>query len=271
MSDRTSNIATREIVCADGLPAFVAHPKDGSRHPVFVLMHERYGLVQHTRDLAMRCANDGFYAVAANYFYKHPDLKVLNAGDSRYDLTDPESVVYNKAVLAAIADDPAADCSKIAVGGYCQTGRHPLVFAAEVPIAAAVVWYGSASEREWTTSKLCPRPLDDIIADVPCPVFGAFGSRDHIISVADVRRFRDALEKHGKSFDIHIYAGAPHGWLNDTMPGRYRRDQAEAGWADQQRFLKRVLIDGSASENLFQSYSAEIERDYDFSKNVRLE
>src|SRR5665213_1333694 len=207
MSEPTSDIATKEIVCADGLPAFIAHPKGGGRHPVFVLMHERYGLVQHTRDLAMRCARDGFYAVALNFFYKHPDLKVLNAGDSRYDLTDPESVLYNKAALAAIAGDPAADSSKIAVGGYCQTGRHPLVFAAEVPIAAAVVWYGAASKREWTTSEFCPRPLEDVIAAVPCPVFGAFGSRDHIISVADVRHFRNVLEKHNKSFDIQIYAG----------------------------------------------------------------
>ncbi|HWG03382.1 MAG TPA: dienelactone hydrolase family protein [Beijerinckiaceae bacterium] len=271
MNDLTSNITTREIVCEGGLPAFIAHPKGGGKHPVFMLMHERYGLVQHTRDQAMRCARDGFYAVAANYFYKHPDLKVLNAGDSRYDLTDPESVTYNKAILAAIASDPAADSSKVAVGGYCQTGRHPLVFAAEVPIAAAVVWYGAASKREWTTNELFPRPLEEVIAAVPCPVFGAFGSRDHIISVADVRRLRDALEKHGKSFDIHIYAGAPHGWLNDTMPGRYRQAQAEAGWADQQGFLKRVLVDGGGAGDLFQSYSADIERDYDFSKNVRLE
>jgi carboxymethylenebutenolidase len=268
---RTTDIATRDILCAGGLPAFVAHPAGGGRHPVVVLMHERYGLVRHTRDLAMRCARDGFYAVAPNFFYKHPDLKVLNAGDSRYDLTDPESVVYNKAVLAAIADDRAADCNKIAIAGYCQTGRHPLVFAAEVKIAAAVVWYGSASEREWTVTKLAPRPLEDIIAAVECPVFGAFGSQDHIISVADVRRFRDAVEKHGKSFDIHIYAGCPHGWLNDTMPGRYRKAQAEAGWADQQRFLKRVLIDGSVGPNISQTFAAEIEPDYNFAKNVRLE
>jgi carboxymethylenebutenolidase len=268
---RTSDIATREIICDGGLPAFVAHPKGGGRRPVVVLMHERYGLVQHTRDLAMRCARDGFFAMAPNFFYRHPDLKVLNAGDSRYDLTDPESIVYNKAALAAIANDPAADCGKVAIAGYCQTGRHPLVFAAEVPIAAAVVWYGAASEREWATNKLFPRPLDAVIADVPCPVFGAFGSRDHIISVADVRRFRDALEKHGKSYDIHLYPGAPHGWLNDTMPGRYRRAQAEAGWADQQRFLKRVLVEGDSGKDIFQTYAAEIERDYDFSNNVRLE
>jgi hypothetical protein len=40
--------------------------------------------------------------------------------------------------------------------------------------------------------------------------------------------------------DVH-YKGAPHGWLNDTMPGRYRKPQAEAGWAAQQRFLSEFF------------------------------
>ena len=55
------------------------------------------------------------------------------------------------------------------------------------------------------------------------------------------------------------------------MPGRYREQQAEAGWADQQRFLKRVLVDAVPEANISQSFAAEIERDYDFTKNVRLE
>jgi dienelactone hydrolase len=51
--------------------------------------------------------------------------------------------------LATQEKHAAADLSKIAVTGYCQTRRHPLVFAAEVPIGAAVAWYGAASKREW--------------------------------------------------------------------------------------------------------------------------
>ena len=186
-------------------------------------MHERYGLVKHTQDQAMRCARDGFAVLAPNFFFRHPDQKVLNAGDCRYDMTDPESVELIKAALAAVKNHKAADPSKVVVVGYCQTGRHPLVFAAEVPISAAVVWYGAAATREWEVNKLQPKPLDDVIAKLDCPVFGAFGEADHIISLDDVRRFRNSLEKHKKNYDIHIYKGAPHGWLNDTMPGRYRK------------------------------------------------
>jgi carboxymethylenebutenolidase len=111
-------------------------------------------------------------------------------------LTDPESVELIKAALATLAKHAAADPSKVVVAGYCQTGRHPLIFASEVPISAAVVWYGAASKREWEVNKLQPKPLDEVIAAVPCPVFAAFGEADHIISIEDVQRFRNALEAH---------------------------------------------------------------------------
>jgi carboxymethylenebutenolidase len=188
-----------------------------------ILMHERYGLVHHTRDQAVRCARDGYAVLAPNFFFRHPDHATLNAGNSRYDMTDPESVELIKAALATLAGYPAADTTKVTVAGYCQTGRHPLIFAAEVPINAAVVWYGAASKREWQVNKLQPRPLDAVIAALPCPVFAAFGEADHIIAIEDVLRFRSVLEENSKSYEIHIYKGAPHGWLNDTMPGRYRK------------------------------------------------
>jgi carboxymethylenebutenolidase len=253
------------------MPAFLAYPAGPGRHPAVVLMHERYGLVQHTKDLASRCAEDGFVALAPNFFFKHPDQKKLNAGNDRYDLTDPDSIVLLKSALAALGNTGFANMSKIAVAGYCQTGRHPLVFAAEVKIQAAVVWYGAAAKREWEVNKLQPRALDGMIAQLDCPVFGAFGSDDHIISVEDVRALRNSLEKHKKSFEIHLYAGAPHGWLNDTMPGRYRKAQADAAWAAQQDFLKAVFAGDWSGPRVRWRFESEFARDYDFTKNVRQE
>jgi carboxymethylenebutenolidase len=268
---RHIDITTQDIVCDNGMPAMLAYPAGGGSFPTVILMHERYGLVKHTRDQAMRCARDGFAVVAPNFFFRHPDQKVLNAGDSRYDITDPESVELMQAALAALKKHPVADLTKIVVMGYCQTGRHPLVFAAEVPISAAVVWYGAASTREWEVNKRQPKPLDDIIAALPCPVFGAFGEADHIISIDEVRRFRNALEQHKKSYEIHVYKGAPHGWLNDTMPGRYRKPQADAGWAAQQRFLADVFGGGYDRNAVRWHFECDSSPDYDFSKNVRME
>src|SRR5499433_1629258 len=159
-----SNIATQDITCDNGMPAFLAYPAGGGSFPTVILMHERYGLVKHTRDQAMRCARDGYAVLAPDFFFRHPDQAALNAGKSRYDLTDPESVELIKVALATLTKHAAADLSKVIVAGYCQTGRHPLVFASEVPVSAAVVWYGGAMKRDWEVNKIRPKAYEEIIA-----------------------------------------------------------------------------------------------------------
>jgi carboxymethylenebutenolidase len=264
-------VETKTIRCAGGLPAFLALPATDGRVPAVVLMHERYGLVPHTRDLAQRFARDGFVCIAPDFFHRHPDQEALHRGEVGYDLTDPEAVEYLDAAIAEFAAIKAVDQTRIAVVGVCQTGRHPLVLAAQRPIAAALIWYGAASKREWQVNARYPVPLDQLIARVDCPVLGIFGEADHVLSLDDVRRLRDTLDRHDKSYTIKVYAGAPHGWLNDTMPGRYRRAQAEAGWALQRAFLATVLDPGYDRSRRVQIYECEHAADYDFTKNVRME
>jgi hypothetical protein len=55
------------------------------------------------------------------------------------------------------------------------------------------------------------------------------------------------------------------------MPGRYRRAQAEAAWADQRVFLERVLAGDYNRSTRMQRYAAESAMDYDFGRNVRQE
>jgi carboxymethylenebutenolidase len=263
--------ATKELCCAGGLPAFLALPSGDGKVGAVILMHERYGLVKHTRDLAERFAREGWACLAPDFFYKHPDQDALHRGDVGYPLKDTESIEYLDSAVAELAALPRIDAAKIAVMGVCQTGRHPLVFAAERKnIAAALVWYGAANAREWQPSDRYMKPLDDMLARIECPVLGIFGEADHLISLADVRRFRDSLERHDKTYTIKVFAGAPHGWLNDTMPGRYRREAAEAAWALQRAFLDRIF-DGRDKDRRVQVYECDYAADYDFSKNVRLE
>lgn len=266
-----SDVIVEEITCADDMPAYVARPADGKTRPCIVLMHERYGLVQHTKDLARRFAGDGYVCIAPDVFFRHPDQDALHRGDVRCDISDGDAVRDLSAAIDALENVEGADAGRVAVKGVCQTGRHPLVLAAERPIAAALVWYGAASTREWEVNDRQPRPLEAVIADLDCPVLGMFGETDHIISRDDVRRFRDCLEENGKSYEIHVYAGAPHGWLNDTMPGRYRREQAEAAWADQLRFLEWLFDPARDASRITWRFESDFAADYDFSKNVRLE
>ncbi len=266
-----SDIVTKTVRCAGELPAFLAVPETDSRVPAIVLMHERYGLVQHTRNLTERYARDGYVCIAPDFFHKHPDQAALHRGEVGYDISDSEAVAFLEAAMAHLIAVPRVDPSRIAVTGVCQTGRHPLVLAAQRPIAAALIWYGAASAREWQISPRYPKPLEEIIAAVECPVLGMFGEADHVISLKDVRRLRDCLDHHDKSYTIKVYPGAPHGWLNDTMPGRYRREQAEAAWALQRAFLERVLDPSYDRSRRVQIYECDHSADYDFARNVRME
>jgi carboxymethylenebutenolidase len=265
------SIIERTITCPNGLPAFVAVPETRSPVPGIVLLHERYGLVDHTRDLARRHAREGYACIAGDYFYKHPDQAALHAGEVGYEMTDPEALAYMEDAVAALEALPQVDGHRLAAMGVCQTGRHPIVLAAQRKLAAALCWYGAAQEREWQENKRYPVALDKLIAKINCPVLGIFGETDHIISVGDVRRLRACLETHDKAFHIEIFGGAPHGWLNDTMPGRYRPEQAERAWAVQRAFLTAAFGTNGGDAFTKQSYRAEIGPNYDFSKNVRYE
>lgn len=271
MASSQANVDVKEYTAASGMPIWISKPPTGGPFPIVIIMHERYGLVQHTLDLAARCARDGYLVVSPNFFFRHPDLAALNAGDSRYDITDPESTELIDEAVAVAKRDQDADADSLIVAGYCQTGRHPLVYAAQREISAAIVWYGACSKREWPANERQPRPLEKVIADIQCPVFGAFGAADHLISIEDVCHLREVLEANIISYDFTIYADAPHGWLNDTMPGRYRAPQANAGWADQQAFLKRMTGAQKNPQHISWNFNCTFAKDYDFSKNVRLE
>jgi carboxymethylenebutenolidase len=265
------SVTTAELACPGGMPAFLARPSGKPAGAGVILLHERYGLVRHTRDLAEKCAADGFVVLAPNLFFRHPDAAALNAGASRYDLTDPEAVDLLHGAVQTLETQAGLAPERIAIAGYCQTGRHPLVYGAEHPVGALVIWYGAAAKREWGVTERQPQPLADVIARLRAPIFGAFGADDHIISRDDVRRFRGALEDNGLSYDMHLYEGAPHGWLNDTMPGRYRKAQAEAGWAAQQAFLKSVFAGEWPASRVRWRFAADTPADYDFARNVRRE
>lgn len=265
------DITTSYLSCDRGVRAFIARPVRDAQRPCAILLHERYGLVRHTLDLACRLARDGFVALAPDLFSRYPDQESLHRGSVTLPLQDGDVRADLEAAITALAQVPGTAPAPLAVIGVCQTGRYPVVLAAARPIQACVVVYGAAQPREWEINERQPEPFDELLARLPCPLLGIFGEADHLISVADVARLRQALEAHRKSYDIRIFAGAPHGWLNDTMPGRYRREAAEAAWQVLLNFLSRVLGTGMPADRVRWRFESDIAADYDFGRNVRRE
>jgi carboxymethylenebutenolidase len=101
-------------------------------------------------------------------------------------------------------------------------------------------------------------------------VLGVFGENDFLISVPNIQRFRNELEKRDMSYQITVYPSVPHGWLNDTMPGRYREEAARAAWNEIVAYLAaRLAPDVPERAQVNWTFRCAKSVDYDFTKAVR--
>src|SRR6266540_4348374 len=59
------------------IPAYLARPTDGGPRPGVLVIHELFGLVDHTKDVASRIAREGYVALAPNLFASRDLAAVL--------------------------------------------------------------------------------------------------------------------------------------------------------------------------------------------------
>jgi carboxymethylenebutenolidase len=255
------------------ISAVCALPKTEGRRPAVIILHERYGIDQHTKDLTVRLAHSGFVGLAPDLFHRFTgDREALQKGRIRVDLRDDEALEDLNEAIQYLRSLDGVDASRIGVIGVCQTGRQPLLVAANRnDISGVVVLYGAIGGKEWIGNELRPTPVEELVAQVSCPVQGIFGEADHIISVDDVLRFRACLERARKNYHVRLYRDAPHGWLNDTMPGRYREEAAKDAWSLMMAFLNKCFAGGWDEERISYTFESDFSRKYDFTKNVRME
>ena len=84
-------------------------------------------------------------------------------------------------------------------------------------------------------------------------------------------RYNYRFEGKHKTLALGVFPDVPHGYLNDTMPGRYRRPQAELAWQMLISFLDRVHGGGYSAERVEWAFECNSATSYDFTKNVRME
>src|SRR5258706_3590368 len=270
---KSSGVAATMVKFGGGISAVRALPKAKGKRPAVIILHERYGIDRHTKELTARLAQAGFVGLAPDLFHRYSgDRKAVLRGEQRVDLTDEGALADLNAAVDYLKKLTEVDAEKIAIIGVCQTGRQPVLVAANRDdIAGVVVLYGAIGGREWQGSGQRPTPIEELVAKVSRPVFGVFRQAHSIISVDDVARFRNCLEKYSKSCHIRIYRDAPHGWLNDTMPGRYRKEAANDAWKLMMAFLTKSFSGGWDRSRISCTYESDYSADYDFKKNVRLE
>jgi carboxymethylenebutenolidase len=265
-----SEIIVDNVTGANGIPTLMARPATGSSLPCVIILHERYGLVQHTIDLAQKLAKSGYVVAAPDLFFDFPDQESLHKGSATARPSDTEVLNNMENVVQLFSIYPEADASRLGIIGVCQTGRYPFVYSAHHPLQACVTIYGAAQARDWADNEI-QTGMETLISKLQSPVLGIFGEKDHVISLMDVQRLRNTLEEYNKSYEITVYGEAPHGWMNDTMPGRYRAEITEQSWQELLDFLALTLTPNYNNSLVQWKFASSKHADYDFTKNVRME
>jgi carboxymethylenebutenolidase len=261
------------IKIANRINANLGIPSSSGKKAVVIHLHERYGIVQHTTDLGQKFVDAGYVTIVPDFFSRFTgDREALARGDDRCELADDEVLLDLDAVIAFLRTIPEADMSKIGMSGVCQTGRQPILPAAKRDyLKAAVVLYGAVYDADWKSHPIRPEPIDKLMQEIQCPLTAVFGELDNLIHRDNIVRMFTVLAQAKKSFDIRVYPDAPHGFLNDTMPGRYRPAQSERAWHQIASFLKSAFAGEWNKDRVIWRFEADSSVGYDFSKMKRWE
>src|SRR4026208_1508829 len=86
---KSTGIVPRMIRYGGGSTAVRSLPKAKGKRPGVIILHERYGIDQHTKDLTVKLAQAGFVGLAPDLFHRFEgDREALLRGEQRVDLTD---------------------------------------------------------------------------------------------------------------------------------------------------------------------------------------
>ena len=231
LTDTAGIVADMVRIPAEGamLPAYIAHPAQGSRWPVILVVHEIFGVHEHIKDVCRRLAKLGYLALAPELYFRQGDvsgLKDINEIVSSVVSKVPDAQVMSDldAAVAWLAASGMAESGKLGITGFCWGGRIVWLYVAHTAgVQAGVAWYG---KLEGGKNELQPAHPLDIAADLKAPVLGLYGGADQGIPQESVERMRAAL-KNGS--DIIVYPDTPHAFFADYRPS-YRQQAAEDGW-----------------------------------------
>ena len=204
-------------------PAIIDH-----KLPGVVVVHENRGLNPYIEDVARRLAVAGFIAFAPDALFPlggYPG----NDDDGRQMQRerDPREMFEDfSAAIDFLAEHP--DCSgKVGIVGFCYGGGVVMQMAVERPdLGAGVAFYGR-------------HPAGSEAASIEAPLMIHHGELDERVN-ASWPDFKAGLDKAGKGYEQFVYAGANHGFHNDTTP-RYDREAAGLAWQRTLEFFTRYL------------------------------
>ena len=208
---------------------YLVRPADKKgKLPAVLVVHENRGLNPHIEDIARRVALEGYMAFAPDALfplggYPGDEDKARELFQKLDGPKRTEDFIASVAWLKGRADSTG----KVAVVGFCFGGGVANMLATKVPdLAGAVPFYGGAP------------PIEEV-KNIKCPMLIHYAEKDER-QVAAWPAFEAALKANNVKYEGFVYAGAQHGFNNDTTP-RYDKASADLAWKRTLEFFQKNL------------------------------
>lgn len=196
--------------------------------PAALVIHENRGLNPYIEDVVRRLAKAGYLAFGPDGLtplggYPGDD----DAGRELQSQLDSTKLMEDFFAAFEFLEAHEESTGKVGAVDFCYGGGVCNALAVAYPaLAASVPYYGRQADS----------------ADVPeiqAPLQIHYGGLDERIN-AGWPEYEAALREHGKTYEVHFYDGANHGFHNDTTP-RYDEEAAELAWSRTLNFFAQHL------------------------------
>ncbi|MBZ0292454.1 MAG: dienelactone hydrolase family protein [Anaerolineae bacterium] len=201
--------------------SYLAAPAEGGPYPGIVLIHSFNGLEEGYRTMTDQLAAEGFVVLAVGWqtFERSPS-------DDTVSQLLQDSVAF-------LSEREDVDTERLGLTGFCAGGRYTMLFLPQFSdFEAGVAWYGFPYNGDTAPA--------DLLGDLESPMLMIHGTADAASPMADIYRYATELDDSGKSFELKVYAGEPHGFM--LANGQLRDDEvAQDAFTQMSDFFKRKL------------------------------
>ena len=239
------DVGEAKVKVADGeMPIYYARPANVRTARDHVAM-EIFGMHEYIKDVTRRLGKLGAFAIAPDYYFRKGEeftkitempklMPIVNSKPDAELLSDLDAT-------AAWAKSQGGDTNRLGIMGFCRGGRTVWEYAAHnKDLKAGVAFYGSLVDPD-TQASIWPKSPTALAPQMQAPVLGLYGEADQGIPLTQVDAMKSALQSAGKTFEIKVYQGAPHGFHADYRAS-YRKEAAEEAWKEMIAWFKKYKV-----------------------------
>lgn len=227
---------------SEKMPCHLARPASGGPYPGLVVVMEAFGLNDNIKGLTDRFAAEGFVAISPNLYFRQPNNVVgydnLPGAIKLMGSLNDDQIVADMTAAIDYLKTMKEVKPRFGTTGFCMGGRVAFLTAVRNPdVYATAPFYGGGMTRAGQPGGKAPI---DSAANLKGPVLAFFGGKDAFIPMAEVDKFRDALNQASKPAEIVLYADADHGFMCDERPS-YHPAHAKEAFAKTVAFFRQNL------------------------------